>query len=216
MFCKFCQKEQEYVRVGGKTHCASCGGVLEDTGASSDAKTPEITPEPARIETEILPHAETSTPPEIQELAAETKISAHTREELEGSAILLDILSDNATDLKTDSEIGRSEDLIAASGATIDYLSTVSDGKLQDAKPKSLNDITPAKVVKRDDYLDKYFKGSVKKVEEEVVGDVKKIEETVGSQKGAVRESTALEMGALVVLIGITVTLLIFLFQYFI
>src|SRR3989304_652384 len=98
MHCNHCKKEQETITIAGKTYCANCSTVLAEKKVSAEEipkhKMPKLETTDNEIRTEKVETPLKKEDPEIKELSRETKIPEVNKDDLESSAILLDILSD--------------------------------------------------------------------------------------------------------------------------
>ena len=127
---------------------------------------------------------------EIKNLSRETNLPEVGKDELGGSAILLDILSDNAKDSTDKKTLEKDKNLEDASEKVLNILtsqkpqppkkhtSNSSDGKI-------MNDIT---VGKRKDYQNKKYRNIMKSAEEEIKNETQKAAKIVTSESGYTKE----------------------------
>jgi hypothetical protein len=196
MHCNHCKKEQETITIAGKTYCANCSTVLDEKKVSAD-ETPkhkipkiEITDNPIR--TEIVEASPKETSPEIQELSRDSKIPEVNKDDLEGSAILLDILSDNAKESADQKTVVENKKLEDASEEVLDIL--MGNQKKTPEKPKQkikrtgtgvMNDIS---IGKRSDYSNKKHRETLKTAEKEIKDEAEKLGRIITSESGYTKE----------------------------
>ncbi len=205
MYCNHCKKEQETITIAGKTYCASCSTVLSDKKVGDDElpkhKMPKIEATDNGIRTEQITEPPKEIDPEIRDMAREMKIADVNKDDLEGSAILLDILSDKAKDSLDEETLNDDKKLAQASEEVIDILSKNKAVTSQKPNPtpqkkverphthqnsanKIMNDIRPSGTKKADHPK---FE-SMKKAEEEIKKEAQSLGRIVTQESGYTKE----------------------------
>ena len=214
MHCNHCKKEQETITIAGKTYCANCSTVLAEKKVSAEEipkhKMPKLETTDNEIRTEKVETPLKKEDPEIKELSRETKIPEVNKDDLESSAILLDILSDNAKESTDQKTITEDKKLEEASEEILDLLGKEQKPPEEKPKPKIkragtgvMNDIT---VGKRKDYLNKKHREVLKTAEKEIKDEAEKLGRIVVAESGYTKEydimilSIALTAVAMVIL----------------
>lgn len=210
MTCGKCKKEEETIKIAGQLYCAACGSLLEAGREKSEVKVPKIEPTQAEIRTEQPLPNETPITPEVEELSKETNIKTTNIDELGGSGLLLDILSDNAKDIQTEDNIQKQEDLLQASTAVMD--SAIKNTYKSPPVPKKMHDIISQKTTKEKDYLENLFDKTLKEAEKIEKKEVEEIKDKVGNEKGYTRLNvdyflTILAIFAIIILLWIILKL---------
>lgn len=203
MHCNHCGKEEETITIAGKTYCANCSTVLAEKKVPESNlpkhKMPKLETTDNEIRTEQpAPQAKDGTP-DIKELSREAKIPEVDKDDLEGSAILLDILSGTAKGLTDQKTIAENKKLEEASEKVLDLLEE-NQTKPAEEKPEKpaervvprtkektsgvMTDIIPKNISRRADYINKKHSHIVKEVENEV----KNIGRIVTSESGYTKE----------------------------
>ena len=213
MICSHCKKEEETVTVGGKTYCAKCSTLLIENKKVEELKIkiPKMSFDEneirvIRLENKKLQSDEVAKAKEILKTA---HLPAGNLDELEGSAILLDILKDNVQEsldektLEKDKELYQvSNEVLNAIGNQKSEIRTVIKGEQPDvspklktvpqplektAIPKPMIDIKPT-VAKRGDHIAKREKRPAQRVEDLVKKDIKTLETPLVAQAGFTKE----------------------------
>ncbi|MEK7447451.1 MAG: hypothetical protein AAB632_01500, partial [Patescibacteria group bacterium] len=126
MHCNHCKEEQETITIAGKTYCANCSTVLAEKKIAPEEipkhKIPKLETTDNEIRTEQVEAPQKKEDSEIQKLSREAKIPEVNKDDLEGSAILLDILSDNARESSDQKTITEDKKLEEASEEVLDLL----------------------------------------------------------------------------------------------
>ncbi len=124
MLCTHCKKEEETVTIGGKTYCANCSTLLSENKVAAKAPKHKI-PKMVFDENEIRtaePKNEHGPDNAAKDLLELTKLPESNLDELEGSAILLDILKDNAKENLDKKTFEEDKKILAASGDVLEKL----------------------------------------------------------------------------------------------
>jgi len=126
MLCSHCKKEEETITIAGKTYCANCSTLLSDKKSEAASTPKHKVPTLEQTDNEIRTAENKSKPPVvdpvIKEILKDTKIADVDKDDLEGSAILLDILSENAKEELDDKTLEEDKKLAEASEDVIDIL----------------------------------------------------------------------------------------------
>lgn len=141
MNCKHCKKDEETIKIAGKTYCTNCSNILSEEKADPPKhKMPELVPDEVGIQSFAPAETPTDIPKETIELSRETSLPAKSKDELGSSAILLDILSEDAKELQDQKTLGKDTALEQASEQVLDSLESA-----QPSPPKAavMNDISP-------------------------------------------------------------------------
>lgn len=210
MTCGKCKEEEEIIKIAGQRYCAACGSLLEDSGEKSALKIPKIETAQANIRTEQPLSSAPTLEPEIKEIAQEANIKTTNIDELGGSGLLLDILSDNAEDLQTEKAIQDQENLLQASTAVMD--NALNNTYQNSSVPRKMHDIVSQKSTGKKDYLENLFDKTLKEAEKLEKKEVEELKDKVGNEKGYTRLNvdyflTVLAIFAVVVLIWIILKL---------
>lgn len=208
MYCSHCKKEQETITIAGKTYCASCSTlILEKKVEEKDLpkhKIPKINLTDNEIRTEQITEAPKEIDPDIRELSREMKIADVNKEELGGSVILLDILSDKAKDSLDEETLKDDKKLAEASEEVLDILENKKPEPTPAKKPeptppakkverpqtqqnsqkKVMNDIRPSNA--RNNHPGKFE--PIKKAEEEIKKETEKFGKIVTQESGYTKE----------------------------
>lgn len=145
MYCNHCKKEEETIKVAGTTYCANCSTALVEEEAKDvpKHKMPRLEVTDNEIRTEEVSPIPQEEDKATRELSRETSLPEVGKDELGSSAILLDILSDNAKE-ETDTEtLEKDKKLEEASEEVIDLLAQSNSEKTED----SINRISTLKNV---------------------------------------------------------------------
>jgi hypothetical protein len=194
MYCNHCKKEEETITIAGKTYCANCSTVLAEKKAEEKDlpkhKIPKIEPTENEIRTEEVKNPPKEESKEIRKFSRETNIPDVGKDELGGSAILLDILSDNAKETTDKETMKKDEELEKASEEVLDLLSRKETKPKEKYAPnlnnnKVMNDVA---IKKRKDYQSKKHQNIIKAAEEEIKDEAEKIEKVVISESGYTKE----------------------------
>lgn len=201
MLCNHCKKEQETITIAGKTYCANCSTILSDKKVSDEEVPKHKMPKLETTDNDIRTQEAQSKPieinSEVQEVSRESKIPEVNKDDLEGSAILLDILSDNAKDSSDNKTLEADKKLEEASEEILDLLGKPSrEEPPKKTKPMGtqrkgngvMNDIVPSKIGKRNDFMHKKHSSVVKDAEKEIKDEVANIGRIVTSESGYTKE----------------------------
>ena len=216
MICKHCKKEEETITIGGKTFCANCSTLLKEDGTKKqpEQKIPKMSFTDNEIRT-AAPQKEDKLA-DAADLPEPVDMPKSSLDELEGSAILLDILKEDAKEKLDKKTLDKDKELAKASGAVLDTLAREpqpqkqEQAKTEARKPdlpdmrqavqspqkteiakttaaRVMNDINP-RIAKRDDRLGKKEKRPLHKVEEAVKEEAVKFEAPLITQAGFTKE----------------------------
>jgi len=217
MNCSHCKKEQETITIAGKTYCANCSTILAENAVSDSEipkhKIPKIEFTENEIRTEVPPANKNVETKELRELSKETKLPKVTKDDLEGSAILLDILSDDAKTKANDATTEQNKKLGKVGQEVIDMLTKQEPKKHNETAPQtksasngSMRDITTANIRKRNDFIHKNPRQVVRETKRNIENDIKNVGQVISSEKGYTKEydimilSIALTAIALIIL----------------
>ena len=122
MICKHCKKEEETITIGGKTFCANCSTLLKEDGTKKqpEQKIPKMSFTDNEIRT-AAPQKEDKLA-DAADLPEPVDMPKSSLDELEGSAILLDILKDNAKENLDKKTFEEDKKILAASGDVLEKL----------------------------------------------------------------------------------------------
>lgn len=193
MHCQTCKKEQETITVGGEIYCATCSSLLQSNGGDAKKENiPKLEKTDNPIRTEILEPAAKKEDEGIKQLSQESHLPDVSKDDLEGSAILLDILKDNAKDSLDKKTLTEDKKLEEAAEEVLDL---IEKSEPEPSEPKQtekvvrkgngvMNDIS---IGKRADHL---RKGShpVQTAEKEIKDEVKRAAKIVTSERGYTKE----------------------------
>lgn len=212
MLCSHCKKEEETITIAGKTYCANCSTVLsEKKMEASDLpkhKTPAIEQTDNEIRTAVNKSKPVEEDPVIKEILKDAKIADVNKDDLEGSAILLDILSENAKEELDEKTLEEDKKLAEASEEVLEIIG--KSEAPEEATPKTepaaqvqipkkhiphknsknniMNDIVPAKVEKSKDYQNRKHRDTMKDAEREIKGELENLGRIVSSESGYTKE----------------------------
>ncbi len=199
MYCDKCKKEQETITIAGKTYCASCSTVLNEKKIPSEDLPKHKTPKPEAtangIKTEYPENYRQKIDPELKNYAKTLPVTPDQKDELEGSAILLDILKDNAKEKTDEKTLNQDKNLEEASDAVLDILSSPGQERPKEKRsftPKpngiAMNDIRPNDQLRNKEHLQKKHKEILRSAEDEIKDEAEQFARIVSSQSGYTRE----------------------------
>lgn len=192
MLCKHCKKEEETITIAGKTYCANCSTMLSEKKVEASKlpkhKMPnmDVTENEIRTEKPVNKHEEFE--PKVIEMEKNLHVPAKSADELGSSAILLDILSQNAEEKLDEKNIQKNKDLEKASEEVLDALATASPPVKKETPKIHMNDIVSGKISRREDRVAEHSHGIAKKIEEEVKRDVEEMKKPLKNEMGLTRE----------------------------
>jgi len=141
MTCKHCKKEEETIKIAGKTYCTNCSNILSEEPAEPPKhKMPELVPDDVGIQSFAPTESPVDIPKETIELSKNTGLPAKSKDELGSSAILLDILSEDAKELQDGKTLEKDDALEKASEQILD---TIAPAQPEPPKVAVMNDISP-------------------------------------------------------------------------
>lgn len=229
MLCSHCKKEEETITIAGKTYCANCSTVLSEKKMGANElpkhKTPAIEQTDNEIRTAVNKSKPVEVDPVIKEILKDTKIADVNKDDLEGSAILLDILSENAKEELDEKTLEEDKKLAEASEEVLDVLgkpkapeetTPKTEPAVQAQAPKKhiphknsknnvMNDIVPTKVEKRKDYQNRKHRDTMKNAEQEIKGELENLGRIVSSESGYTKEYDLMIMSIALVAVTLVV-----------
>ncbi len=223
MYCKHCSEEQETVTIAGVTYCASCSTILSEKKDSVQVeapkhKMPKLETTDNEIRNEVIENPPRKKDLSVQEMEENLDIPAIKKDELGGSAILLDILETKAKEETDEHTLEEDKKLSEASGEVLDILNSKPNSENHKEKrsftPKpngmAMNDIRPASHTKNKEHLQKKNKEILKSAENEIKDEAEQFARIVSSQSGYTREYDMMIMTIAIAVLA-TVVLVIYL-----
>lgn len=194
MHCKNCKKEQETITIGGETYCATCSSLLETKNVpkKEGLKIPELKKDNNPIRAEVVKPEDKKVDAEIIEISSEAKIPVVSKDDLEGSAILLDILNDSAKQKLDEKTLTQDKKLVEATDEVLELIekgdkTPVEKQETQKVARKGngvMNDIV---IGKRSDHLNTKHQ-TIAVAEREIKEEAQKMARIVTSEKGYTKE----------------------------